>query len=95
MYVNVSFVQMLRRAWAWRFSQTDSFDIFNMVQVRLKSAFEHAQNTLIQIILSMRKVSSCPFALCSYILYYAMILLADSEGSDQTVLMRRLRWCAG
>ena len=28
--------------------------------------------------------------LCSYILQYPMILLADSEGSDQTVQMRRL-----
>ena len=41
-----------------------------MSQIKRKSAFKHAQNAQIQIILHMPKVSSGP-------------LLADSEGLDQ------------
>ena len=44
----------------------------------------------------MRKMhkfrSPWAFALNSYIMKYSMILLADSEGPDQTALMRRLIW---
>ena len=32
------------------------------------------------------------FALHRYILYYPVVLLADSEGSDQPARMRRLIW---
>ena len=55
------------------------------------SVFEHAQNAQIQIILLMRKVSSGRF-LATHILQYPIILLADSEGPDQTAHPRSLIW---
>ena len=63
-----------------------------MGRVKRKRAFKYAQNAKNQIILRMRKVSSRPFTLHSYILWYPMILLADSDGPDQTAWMRRLIW---
>ena len=56
------------------------------------------QNVQIEIILRMRKASSRiypppPLPLPhSYILWYSIILFRDSEGPDQTALMRRLIW---
>ena len=50
-------------------------------RIKRKNAFEQAQNAHIQIVLRMRKISpgrslSIPF--------YPMVLLADSEGPNQT-----------
>ena len=61
-----------------------------MVRVKRNNVFEHAQYGQIQTIFCMRNVSSGAFALHSYILCCPMILLADSEGPDQTARMRRL-----
>ena len=52
-------------------------------RVKRKSAFE------IQIILCMRKVSSGPYSPFIHSVV-SMVLLADSEGPDQTARMRRL-----
>ena len=53
-------------------------------------AFEFAQNVRIHVILCMRKVSSGPLFSVSTSCSIAVILLADSEGPDQTARMRRL-----
>ena len=52
-----------------------------MGHVKLTCAFEHVCNMHIQIILCIYNI--WVFALHSYILLYPMILLADSEGTDQ------------
>ena len=56
-----------------------------------KRVFEHAQHAHIQIILRMRNVLSW-HVLFTDTFYGQMILLADSEGSDQTARMRKLIW---
>ena len=55
-----------------------------MDRVKRKNTLEHAQNVQIQII--------WVFAIHLYILQYRMILLADSEGPDQTARLRSLIW---
>ena len=55
-----------------------------MESVKRTSAFEYAQNVKIQIILAHAQNIIRVFALNTYILYYPMTLLADSEGPDQT-----------
>ena len=50
----------------------------------MANAFEYVQNVQIQIILLMCKVSFRAFALRSYILWYPMIPLMDSDGPDRT-----------
>ena len=52
-----------------------------------KNAIKHAQNVRIHA-----QSISHAFALCLYIQYYPMVLLADSEGPDQTARMRSLIW---
>ena len=59
--------------------------------VKGKSAFEHAQNVRIYIILHMRSLIEA-FALRWNTLLYQMILFADSEGPDQIAWMLRLIW---
>ena len=55
------------------------------------SAFKHAQNVWLHIILYMLKVSSGHF-LSIEKLWYPTILLADSKVPDQTVQMLRVIW---
>ena len=58
-----------------------------------KFDFEHAQHAQIQIILCMGKVSSGPlFSIHTFCSIYRFCLLADSEGPDQIVRLRRLIW---
>ena len=56
-----------------------------------KSAFEHVQMHRCRSFCTWTSFISS-FALHSYILSYPMILLADSEGPDQTVWMWELIW---
>ena len=60
-----------------------------MGRLKRKSALEHAQKSQTEVILCMWKISSASLL---FILYYPTSLLADSEGPDQTVRMRRLIW---
>ena len=63
-----------------------------MGRAKRKRVFELAQNAHIQIHLTRTQCLIRAFALNWYILLCPMILLADSEGSDQTARMRRLIW---
>ena len=56
-----------------------------------KGAFERAKNAHSDHPAHAQSIIRA-FALHSYILKYPMILLADSEGPDQTARMRRLIW---
>ena len=62
-----------------------------MGRVKRKSAYEHAQNTQSDHTSHAQSIIRV-FALNYYVLQYPMILLADSEGPDQTARMRRLIW---
>ena len=57
--------------------------------VRQKSTFEHAQNAQIQIICARAKFRP---GLCAPVTHFVISndSVADSEGPDQTVWMRRL-----
>ena len=57
-----------------------------------KSVFEHAQNAQIQIHPAHVQSHIRLFALNWYLLWCQMILLADSEGPDQTARTRSLIW---
>ena len=57
-----------------------------------KYVFEHAQNAQIHIHPTHAQSLIRAFAVYWYILSCPMILLADSEGPDQTARMRRLIW---
>ena len=60
------------------FPTCTTYDIY-LGRVKQNNVFEHVQNTQIQIILRIRKVSSGPF-----LSIHKMIQLADSESTDQT-----------
>ena len=62
-----------------------------MGHFKRNSAYEHAQNVQIQIILRMSKASSRPL-LIFYTFCSPMFLFADSEGPDQAARMRSLIW---
>ena len=62
-----------------------------MGRAKRKSAFEHAQNVQIHIILRMRKVSfGRLLSIHTFCSIQWFILLAVGEGPDQTARMRRL-----
>ena len=63
-----------------------------MGHARWKVVFEHAQNARIQIHRTHTRNLIRAFALHRCILKCPIILLADSEGSEQTVWMPRLIW---
>ena len=56
-----------------------------------ENALEHSQNADLEHLAHAQSIMRA-FALRSYILQYPRILLADIEGPDQTVRMRRLSW---
>ena len=67
--------------------------IHNTGLVKWKCAFKEVQNVQLQIILRMRIVSPGPLlSIHKFCRMNAIILLADSEGPDQTALMGSLIW---
>ena len=60
-----------------------------MGRINRKTAFEHSQNTHIQIIQAHMQIIIRVFALHSAIMEYRMILLANG---DLTARMHRLSW---
>ena len=63
-----------------------------MGHVKRKDVFEHVQNAQIQIHPTHAQTLIRGVSLHLYILECPMILLADSEGPDQTARMRSLIW---
>ena len=63
-----------------------------MVHAKPKGVFEHVQIAQIQIDIAHVQSLIRAFALHWYILQCQMIMLADSEGPDQTARMHSLIW---